>query len=90
MDRLSVYCESGIKFLNIKQINSLIQSVKTQYGCTIRTFKYWLQLKSISARVQPTNICPPPQNIDLHVHLTSFFGLRIMRILLSYVLCLLT
>jgi hypothetical protein len=29
MDNQSVYCETGIKFLSIKQMNGMIQSVKT-------------------------------------------------------------
>ena len=39
MDKQSVYCETGITFSDIKQINGMIQSVKTQCGSTIRTLK---------------------------------------------------
>ena len=40
MDKQSVFCETEIKFLNIKQINAMIQGVKTKYGCTICALKY--------------------------------------------------
>jgi hypothetical protein len=48
-------------------------------------FEVQTATESISARVQPTNIVPPPHKIRLHGHLTSIFFVRIMTILISYV-----